>query len=237
MFILFVVFMFILYNPILLGEVDNNVELDNRKTPLHIKPVTSILFIYLFIKVIASKQLGLLFVLLCFYLIVSFMYRPINCFMPGYEFKSYTKRTLTLRNSDKAQADFERCKAEMNKTRLELGLPLLIGDEDTVVDDKKETSHSTTTTTSTVTIRKGKDVGQASQTISVETKKSDGNVVQHRSKKGDIFHNGEHLFGKEYTDDVYNGHIENQTSTDTTIKNNIIYLPEPSNNKSDPHKA
>jgi ubiquinol-cytochrome c reductase cytochrome b subunit len=57
-------------NPIMFGECDNNNPVEVSQTPLHILPVFSVLFVYLFVKVINSKLLALGMILCMFYGII-----------------------------------------------------------------------------------------------------------------------------------------------------------------------
>jgi ubiquinol-cytochrome c reductase cytochrome b subunit len=58
-------------NPIVFGEYDNNNPVNVSQTPLHILPVFSVLFVYLFVKVINSKLIALGMIACIFYCIIS----------------------------------------------------------------------------------------------------------------------------------------------------------------------
>ena len=72
-----------LINPVWFGECDNYSVIDIYSTPVHITPVFSILFVYLFVKVINNKLLSLIivvFVLLSLSFTNSVLYFSTNNF-------------------------------------------------------------------------------------------------------------------------------------------------------------
>lgn len=61
-----------LVNPMVFGELDNNNQINIYNTPEHIRPIKSVMFVYIIVRMLDDNFMALLLIACLFYLISSF---------------------------------------------------------------------------------------------------------------------------------------------------------------------